>query len=862
MTIAPGSWLGPYEVLAALGAGGMGEVYRALDHRLDRVVALKILPTGVAGDPDRLRRFEEEARAVARLSHPNILTLHDVGASGDVSYVVMELLEGETLRERLRSGPLPPRKAADIAAQAARGLAAAHERQIVHRDVKPENLFITADGHVKVLDFGLARRTDGVRAEAGADTPTLMPGTEPGVVLGTVGYMAPEQVRGERVDHRADIFALGVVLYEMLCGRPPFTADTAAETMTAILRQDPPDPAELGVTVAPSLLRIVRRALEKRPEERFQSARDLGFALESPFDSGSAVRPKPHEATRVRAGSWRTAGMVAAGVVLGAVLVALFARPWPASSARAALAPSFRQLTFERGFVKDARFTPDGHSVVYTAAWEGQPLRIFMTRTDAVESVRLQLPDARLLSISRSGELAVSLGHRNEGWIGAGTLARSSLLGAAPRILAERVREAEWNSAGDSLAIVRRADGLEQLEFPIGRPLYRTAGFISDVRFSPDGRLIAFADHPVFADDAGGVSVVSLDGERTPLATGFTSIRGLAWSPDGREVWFVGHAAGEYQSFALNAVTLERALRTIWSAPGPLRLLDLAPDGRVLLAHEGPDRRIDAQLAGVSAPVDMTLRANSMSQWISSDGSTITIADQSTPHYSTYLLRSGSPPVRLGDGHALGVSPDGKLVMAVLASGTPIVIHPTGAGETRELPNPDQLLFDVAAWLPDSRRIVAIGHTVDHPTRAYIQDIDGGAPRPLTPEGVRAQRWWSLPVSPDGTRFLALDPDGAPALFSTADGSAEPVRGMSEDEVCTGWTADGRALLVASGGGAPWVIERLDLDSGRRTRIREIRAREAAGLRLSILATTPDARSYVHSYARVLSALYVVEGLR
>src|SRR5262245_39658891 len=267
----------------------MGEVYRARDDRLHRDVAVKVIPPAVAGNPEALARFERESHAIAALSHPNILTIFDVGQSNGHPYAVMELLQGETLRARLENGPLPVRKAVDIAAQIARGLAAAHDKQIAHRDLKPENVFLTSTGVVKILDFGLARDTS-VRGDlTRLESPTMAVATTPGTVLGTVGYMAPEQVRGEPADHRADLFALGCVLYEMLTGERAYRRETAAETMSAILRDDPPDPSTLNVTVPPGVLRALRRCLEKRPQERFESARDLAFALESAVDSSSTT---------------------------------------------------------------------------------------------------------------------------------------------------------------------------------------------------------------------------------------------------------------------------------------------------------------------------------------------------------------------------------------------------------------------------------------------------------------------------------------------------------------------------------------------------------------------------------------------
>jgi dipeptidyl aminopeptidase/acylaminoacyl peptidase len=851
MSFAAGARVGPYEIVAPLGAGGMGEVYRARDTRLGRDVAIKALPATFSASADALARFEREARALASLSHPNIITLHDVGQSDGVNYVVMELLDGETLRSRLTAGAVPQRKAIEIAADIARGLAAAHDRGIAHRDLKPENVFLTRDGQVKVLDFGLARQS------LEPDAATLAPGTEPGVVLGTVGYMAPEQVKGESSDYRADIFAFGCVLYELLTGRRAYRRDSAPETMTAILKEDPPDPSDSGMALAPAVQRIVRRCLEKRPEQRFQSTRDLVFALESSLDhSSSTLTAGPSQAVSWK---WRTIAMVAAGLAVGAAAGALIATQLQPRRGAAEL-PAFRQITFERGTVRDARFTPDGQSILYAAAWEGNPLRVFMTRTDSPESVRLSLPDARLLSISRSGELAISLGHAYEGWIGEGTLARSSLLGSAPRVVAERVREAEWAPDGSALAIVRRVGAVEQLEFPIGNALYRSSGFISSIRFSPDGQHIAFGDHPVFADDAGGVSIVDRAGVRKTLSDGYHSIRGVAWAPDGNEVWFAAGPGGERGDMVFRA-TLAGVVRKVWTSPSTVKLLDIAPDGRVLLGHETADRRVEALLANSSAPVDVSLRSQSASNWIANDGSMLTIVDQAAPQYMAHLVKAGGAPVALGDGQDYGVSADGRWVVALPVTGSPVILHPTGAGESRRLPNPDSLVLDSAAWLPDSKRIIMFGQPQGQPPRGYVQDISAGPPRPFTAPGVSGLHWGRLPVSPDGARVIGRDAEGVIKIYSIDGGGAVAVPGLTDKDVPVQWRDDGRGLIVAHGNGMPWIVETLDLTTGRRTPIREIRAHDAAGLRISVIAVSRDGRYYVHSYSRLLTDLFVVTGL-
>ena len=347
MTLALGTRIDRYEVTGFIGAGAMGEVYLAHDARLGRDVALKVLPAAFSSDAERLRRFDQEARAVGALNHPNVVAVFDVGAHHGAPFVVSELLRGDTLRQRLADGPLPLRKAVEYGAQIARGLAAAHMRNIVHRDLKPENLFLTQDGQLKILDFGLAKlvRRDHGSEGAVADSLVATAMTEMGRVMGTVGYMAPEQVRGESADHRADIFALGCVLYEMLTGRQPFHRESAVESMAAIVRDDlPAFPAEVTSRM-PALVTLVQRCVEKQPGERFESARDLAYMLEALEESGG---PGAADA----AGTGASASDV-----------------------------SYQRVTFRRGAIWAARFTPDGHSVVYSASWEGKPLEMFWSRT-------------------------------------------------------------------------------------------------------------------------------------------------------------------------------------------------------------------------------------------------------------------------------------------------------------------------------------------------------------------------------------------------------------------------------------------------------------------------------------------------
>ena len=357
MTLSAGTRLGSYEILSPLGAGGMGEVYKARDGKLDRDVAIKVLPLSVAGDPDALARFEREAKAVAALSHPNILAIHDFGMHEGIAYAVMELLEGETLSAKLTSGPIPPKQAVDYALQVAKGLSAAHEKGIVHRDLKPDNLFVTKDHHVKILDFGLARRVE-FSNDGETSNPTLSSHTQPGTVIGTLGYMSPEQVRGLPVDHRSDVFSFGAILYELLTGEKAFRKDTGSDTMAAILRDEPPEPADSGRELAPGLDYIVRHCLEKNRDHRFQSAREIVFALSegSSLTFPSGVRFVERPRARKRKAVSLTAAVI---LVLGVAGVFLWRRS-PPSSGEVAAVKRVAVLPFENLGADEDDYFADG----------------------------------------------------------------------------------------------------------------------------------------------------------------------------------------------------------------------------------------------------------------------------------------------------------------------------------------------------------------------------------------------------------------------------------------------------------------------------------------------------------------------
>ena len=862
--LSAGSRLGSYEILSPLGAGGMGEVYRARDTKLARDVAVKVLPASLAGDPGALARFQREARAVASLSHPNILSIYDFGADDGVAYSVMELLDGETLRARLDSAPPSARKSVEIALQIVRGLAAAHERGVVHRDLKPENVFLTRDGQVKVLDFGLARVLGDPRAQPAGDTRTQLQTSE-GIVMGTVGYMSPEQVRGIPADHRSDIFSCGVVLYELVAGRRPFGGDTAAETMTAILKETPPPLAVSDTAIAPALRRIVEHCLEKEPAERFQSARDLAFDLEALRTvSDSGVPPIPsadiHPQRRLSLAAAILLAVVAlsAGVLLGSLVLR--------SAVKAAPSPTFTRLTYDKGTIWSGRFAPDGQNVVYGAAWDGGPIRAFMSRTDRPGSTSLNVPDASVLAISPSGELALSLGHAFEGWMGEGTLARVQFFGTAPRPVAEHVREADWTPDGANLAIVRRVNGRERLEMPVGTPLYETSGYISHIRVSRDGQRIAFANHPLYADDNGDIAVVDRHGTQKTLAGGFQGLRGVAWSPDASEVWFTAMNSPD-AGVSLRAVSLDGTTRTVLSLPMDWRILDVAKDGRLLITGEFVSRHIEVRREGNPQVQELGgMFEQAIATVISPDGKSVLITDQggfSGSEYATYVRRiDEAAPVRLGEGQALEFSPDGRWVLSVVY-GPPsrLLLLPTGAGQPITLPNPDRLTIPVAAFLPDGKHVAFIASEGSAPLKGYVQNLEDGSRRQFAPEGVNTASFSALPIKPDGSSVWLIGSDGQPYLFPFTGGEPQAVRGVLPTDNLVMWSPDGNTLYVSSASGTPQQIFRVDLRTGERALWKEIVPSQPAGVRLSQVAMTPDGRTLLHSYSQLLTNLYVVSGV-
>jgi len=834
----------------------MGEVYRARDPRLGRDVAIKVLPAALASDPDRLRRFEREARAASSLNHPAIVTIYEIGKADTVTYLAMELVDGVTLREALADGPLPVRRLISLSAQMAEGLAKAHGAGIVHRDLKPENVMVTKDGFVKILDFGLAK-VAAAEPGAGQETAaaTVSAATEPGIVMGTVAYMSPEQARGGALDFRSDQFALGSVLYEMATGRRAFGGETRPEVLAAIIREEPEPVAAVSPRVPAPVRWIIERCLAKNPGERYASTEDLARDLRSAqthlaelssvsgADASTAVAPRRRDL--------RLAAFLVVAGVLGAAGAWLVAR----RSVPTASVPSFQRVTFQRGNILHGRFAPDGQTVLYSASWEGSPSEVYSTRVDGTESRPLGLKKTDLLAVSSAGELLVLVGSgslKSPG--GTGTLARVPLSGGAPRELVEQVHNADWLTGG-AVAVQRHIDfNHDELQIPAGTRRLDYSG--SAPRSTRDGRQVVIA-----RQTAAGGQVVVLDDAGKIVWSAPANTTQVVWHPSG-ELWYsrdLGEDPGLY------AVSRGGRTREILRASGWV-LHDIAPDGRLLMERAIARQSLRVRFAGDAKERELSWLDGSTLVGVSVERGALLFSETleaGTRSGGVYLRNlDGAPAVRLADGTATAFSEDGRWAL-VRSVGTPArySIVPTSAGQPIALELGGASLV-AAAFLPgpEPRLLATIGESADRGEVAIV-----------TSKGVR-----KLGISPGFTDLAAaVSPEGDAFAYRTGAREIAVCRfekpgcrksPLASDEVPIQWSADGRFLyLRAFGIGLiPVRVSRYEIANGTESDFRMLGPDDPTDfIGLGGLFVSRDGRSYAFDALAILdSSLFVVQGLR
>ena len=903
MTLQPGSQLGNYEIVALIGAGGMGEVYKARDPKLGRLVAIKVLPAILATDRNLVNRFEAEARAVAALSHPNVLGIFDFVREAGYVYAVMEFLDGDNLREKLKAGPLPVKRTVEIAIEVAQGLGAAHATGIIHRDIKPENLFITREGRVKVLDFGLAKQLFDLGGDS--ESATIASGfapkaTEAGVVMGTVGYMSPEQVRGETADQRADVFAFGVVLFEMLTGQRPFKGDSPVQTMAAILELEPPELVTTRGPLPPALERIVSHCLEKRPEARFQSMKDVAFALSNLGTVSSTIASKPRPRL-ARPGSRPRTPLAAAGASLGTLALALvfWAMGWPPFTPKAP--PTFTRLTFTPGTVEAALFGPDGRTIYFSERINGGVPELFVLHPGAQEPKPLGVTDSLLLGVSASSELAIlrsPIAYYQAEY--RGMLAQVGGEGGPIKEIQEHVLSAAWDGTGLATLITDEQDQLS-LEFPAGKTLLKadpSARLLRLMRVSRGAEFMALVD----SDGTSKSEVVVYDraGQRRVLFTkpgdaNGDTFTGLAWGP-GDTLWYSELMGDQTTLWAQPRRGGRR--RLLWRAEGTKALMDVSAEGRVLLANHQVRRGVLMQKAEEVAARDVSVASGSQAEGLSADGKSLLILespilDGGTPQDRAYLSGlDGRPALKVAKGTPWTLSPDGQWLQmqysgfepkdldpAVtaaflqagldprdvldLANPVPYLLFvPTGAGHPFALSLPKGMEGVGFAFLhPDGKRVIF--NSGEH-GQSFWYEIDrhGGAPKVLTKPGYGRQFVGLASLSPDGSRLLVVQGNRF-FVQDLAGGEPRLIAAIQKQERPLGWGPDGNSIYIRS---EQWILPltviRLDLTTGARRKMFEFMPGDPSGiLMMRSVFLPPGGQVCVLDYVRQISELYLVDGV-
>jgi len=864
-TLSAGHRIGPYTVTGLLGAGAMGHVYRARDQKLNRDVALKVLPPVFAVDADRLARFRREAQMLAALNHPNIAAIYGVEDASGEQALVLELVDGPTLADVIARGPLPVDEALTIARQIAEALEAAHDKSIIHRDLKPANIKIASNGPVKVLDFGLAKVWDDAPGDLLSGSPTVTAShLGERAILGTPAYMSPEQARGRTLDKRTDIWSFACVVFEMLTGRTAFAGETISDTIARVLERDA-DWATLPPTVPARIRELLRRCLQKDPSRRLRDIGDARIEIDEVLAAAPAESVTAPSEPGSRQRSRRRLSRVAAatGLVIAAGLIGGFV----AQRNRHEIAPVFRQLTFKHGSLRGARLATDGRTVVYTAAWIGTPPQVYVLRPESPQSGSIGLADAGVFAVSSKGELAVALGCRLNWGECTGTLARVPMTGGIPRELVKDVHVADWSPDGENIAVVSFAGGRYRLEYPLGKVLYEPPGWITYARLSPRGDRIAFLDHPRLGDIGGSVKMIDMAGQKVTLSSDWKSLQGLAWAGD--EIWFTGSRTGKGGSSALHAVSLAGRERTVFASPGTLKLNDIAASGHVLITRGTTRGGIVGFGSQATKDRELSWFDYSTVGDLSVDGSTLLFYEwgEGVGAKSTIFIRKmdGSDAVRLGEGRPLALSRDAQWALAVQGeSAGELVLLPTRIGEVKRLPRGAIMEYlDWAVFSPDGRRIYFAARDSSDGRRTYVQDLDGGEPRPVTRDG-----FVGLLLSPDGRTLATTDRYGEYYLYPV-DGESmpRPIPGYVDGDVPLQWSADGRSLFIREAGNLVLRIHRLDVATGDRRFWQELVPPDPTvlidiGSDPGQVRMTTDGKSYAYTYWTFEGELYLAQGLK
>jgi hypothetical protein len=824
----------------------MAEVYRARDTRLGRDIALKVVNEALAGDPELMRRFEQEARLAGSLNHPNLVAVYDVGIHEGAPYFITELLKGESLRQRLAHGRIPVNTALEWGAQLGQGLAAAHAQGIVHRDVKPENVFVTSDGHVKLLDFGIAKLVEAKRAEGtrGLLDETVTPAgdsTRTGAILGTPAYMSPEQVRGERVDARTDIFSLGAVLYEMLSGRRAFPSGLLAESGHAILHDEPAPLENVSVAIG----QLVRQCLAKDPEARIQSARDLSFALKMPWADAEPQRVARAAGWSglVRRARWVLVLLAGAGAAIGLTRLVPHAPSVLPVSERVTLRPM--------NFNATARFTPDGR-VVFNAR-SAKVYEIFERQLASPAVRALGLENVDLAAVSSTNEFAVLQGE---------VLARVPGGGGTPQPVADSVVAADWSPSGD-LAVVRHTGRRFVVEFPIGKTLFEVTEpvWLDAVRVSPRGDRLAFVRHPNFAG-TGEAVVIDLGGKSQRVSRHWHRINGLAWAT-ADEVWY---SAGDVRPTTIQAMPLRGPERSVYASLNLIVLHDISADGGVLVGEGIVERDVSFMGDGAISPRALAWHERDFMARLSPDGRLALVSGWDPRSRVVAMLRktTGAAPQILGEGLGADLSPDGRT--ALLVWGDVLTLAATDAERRRNIRLPD---FEVGQtrFAGGTDRAISVARAKsDTGFRLHSVDLHNGAATPISGEGFDEQ-WLdkqSLEVSP-GARWAAtrmtVDGNQVPVIVPLKDGKPYTISELGADVIPAGWATDEELWLARLDGADPSSFGLIRYDVRRRIAVEKRTIGSGGTAPLLAVHITPDGKNIVFVQQRAVGHLFVVRGL-